>query len=186
MSRTSIALRRQIEQFARDERGVISAETVILTPLLVWVFLALFVYWDGFRAQTTTIKASYTIADLISRENAPINNAYIQGMHQVYRYMVATSEPTWMRVTSVRYTESNNRYTVLWSRTTNASRAPVQTTTTMNTLRHRLPVPADNDALLVVETWRNFTPAFQVGLSEGIFYELVTIRSRFLSPLPIS
>lgn len=179
-------LSRPVARFIRDERGVITAETVILTPVLVWVFLALFVYWDGFRAQTTTIKASYTVADLISRESAAINNAYINGMHQVYRYMVATNEPTWMRVTSIRYSTTTDRYTVLWSRSTSSSQSPVHTNTTINELRARLPLPAHNDALLVVETWRRFTPAFQVGLSEGTFYELVTIRPRFLSPLPIS
>lgn len=179
-------LRAALRRFRQDESGVISTETLLIAPLLIWLFLAMFVYWDAFRAQNTSIKASYAIADMISRENAPINNAFITGMHRVFRYMVHTSEETWIRVSSVQYDQSRDRYNVLWSRSTNTSRAPLQTTTTMVAMRDKLPVPSDADTLLVVETWRRFTPAFKVGLDRRTFHEVSVVRPRFLSPLPIS
>lgn len=179
-------LRHALRRFRQDESGVITTETLLITPLLMWVFLALFVYWDAFRAQNTSIKASYVVADMISRENAPVNTAFINGMHSVFRYIVDTGEDTWIRVSSVQYSVSQDRYNVLWSRTTNATRAPAHTTTTMVALRSHLPVPADSDTLIVVETWRRFTPAFQVGLDRRTFHEVSVVRPRFLSPLPIS
>lgn len=180
------AFRTALRRFRRDESGLISTETLLVTPLLLWVFLAMFVYWDAFRAQNTSIKASYTIADMISRENAPINNAFINGMHSVFRYIVDTDQITWIRVSSVQYNAAQNRYNVLWSRTTNASRAPAHSTTTMATLRPQLPIPADSDTLIVVESWTRFLPAFEVGLGARTFSEVSVVRPRFLSPLPIS
>lgn len=176
----------RLRQFAKDENGIITAETLIVMPLLLWVFMALFVYWDAFRAQNTSIKASYVISDMISRENIGVDMAFINGMHSVFRYMSNTQEDTWIRVSSVRYTQSNDTFQVLWSRSTNLARAPIQTATTMNQQKARLPRPANGDTLLVVETWRRFTPAFKVGLPKRTFYEFTVVRSRFLSPLPIS
>jgi len=176
----------RIRRFRDDDAAIISAETVIVTPLLIWVFLAMFVYWDAFRAQNTAIKGSYAIADMISRESAPINNAYITGMHNVFRYVNNTSEDTWVRVTSIRYVQSNDTFQVLWSRTSNAGRAPQHTAGTLNALRPRLPRPANTRTLIVVETWRRFTPAFQVGLDRRTFYNLEVTWPRFLEPLPIS
>ena len=182
LSRLAARLRR----FRRDDAGFVSIEAIIVMPLLLWLFMAMFVYWDAYRAQNTTVKASYVIADMISRENAAVNMAYINGMHQVFRYMNATDEDTWIRVSSVQFRESDNTYRILWSRSTNLSRAPVHTNATIAQQRTRLPVMADQDTVLVVETWRRFTPAFGVGLSRRTFDEFTVIRPRILSPLPIS
>lgn len=180
------SFRHALRRFRQDESGVITTETLLITPLLMWVFLAMFVYWDAFRAQNTSIKASYVLADMISRENAPVNTAFVNGMHSVFRYMVDTSEQTWIRVSSVQYNQAQDRYNVLWSRSTNTTRAPIHTTTTMVALRGHLPVISDSDTLLVIETWRRFSPAFKIGLNQRTFHEISVVRPRFLSPLPIS
>ena len=57
-----------IRAFAKDESGILLAETLILLPLLIWAFLALFVYWDAFRTINVSQKAAYSIADLMSRQ----------------------------------------------------------------------------------------------------------------------
>jgi Flp pilus assembly protein TadG len=176
----------RLRRFAQDESAFISIEAIIVMPLLIWVFMALFVYWDAFRAENTSVKASYVLADMISRENAAVNTAYINGMHQVFRYMVNTPEQTWIRVSSVQFRASDNSYQVLWSRTTNATRAPAHTTATMALHRPRLPLLANSDTMIVLETWRRFSPPFQVGLDKRTFAQFTVMRPRFLSPLPIS
>jgi hypothetical protein len=180
------SFRTRLRSFRDDESGLITTEAIIVTPLLVWVFLAMFVYWDAFRAENTSIKATYTIADVISREGTAVNNNFIAGMGSLFDYMANTNEDTWIRVSSIRYVQSNDTFQLLWSRTTNATRSPVHSAGTINAMRARIPRPANADTLLVIETWRNFTPAFRVGLDRRTFYEFTTVRPRFLSPLPIS
>ena len=40
---------RNLKAFWKDESGVLLAETLLLLPLLLWGFVALFIYWDVFR-----------------------------------------------------------------------------------------------------------------------------------------
>ncbi|MFN3937545.1 MAG: TadE/TadG family type IV pilus assembly protein [Gemmobacter sp.] len=175
---------RLIRRFARDTRAAISVEALLVTPVLVWVFLAMFVYWEAFRAQNTHVKATDAIADMISRENTGINASYVDGMHTIFRFISDTPLDTALRVTNVQYRESDDTYLVLWSRSSNTGRAPVHTTATLAQHRDRMPIMADSDTLLVIETWRDFQPYFQVGLGNHTFYEFFVVRPRFLSPIP--
>ncbi len=43
-------LRRFLRQ---DESGALMAEAVLVLPFMLWSYLALFVYWDSYRAVNT-------------------------------------------------------------------------------------------------------------------------------------
>ncbi len=43
------AFRRHLRRFRDQEDGLVMTEFLIMLPLLVWTFMALFVYWDAFR-----------------------------------------------------------------------------------------------------------------------------------------
>lgn len=66
-----------IRRFARDERGSLLAELVIILPIGVFAYFALYVYWDAFRSMNIVQKASYTISDTISREMTTFTPAYV-------------------------------------------------------------------------------------------------------------
>lgn len=176
----------RLRRFTKAEDGVITTEVIIILPVLIWTFLALFVFWDAFRVKNNTIKASYTLSDMISRETKPVTQTYLNGMHKVFQYMVDAGTGTNVRVTSIRYTLSNDSFTVLGGLTTDSRNLPKLNNTTLAAVKSRLPRPADSDTLLIVETWRDYRPAFWVGLNERTFYEFVVVRPRFISPLPIS
>ena len=63
---------------------------------------------------------------------------------------------------------------------------PMQDNATIDELRPQIPVMSDADTALIVETWRNFTPAFQVGLDRRTFYQITVTRPRFVSPMPFT
>ena len=182
MRRVIKALRR----FRRDTSGAVSAETVIVLPLLAWALMASFVYWDVFRTRNVHMKATYAVTDMLTREMTAVNTAYINGMNSVYRYMMQTDEPTWIRVTSIRYTENDDTYRVLWSRSTNNTRSPPMTNAMLANLRARIPNMANDDTAVIVETWREYTPVANVGLGRRVFNEFVVSRPRWLSPIPLT
>ena len=66
-------IRRLLRRFLRDESATIMAEAVLVLPFMLWSYLGLFVYWDSFRVMNKVQKASYTISDMISRENGRIS-----------------------------------------------------------------------------------------------------------------
>jgi Flp pilus assembly protein TadG len=41
-----------------DDAGSVSVETVIIMPILLWVYVATFVIFDGFRTHNQNVKAA--------------------------------------------------------------------------------------------------------------------------------
>ncbi len=70
-----------------DDAGSVSVETVIIMPILLWVYVATFVIFDGFRTHNQNVKAAYTIGDMLSRETNAIDNAYLEGLSDVFDFL---------------------------------------------------------------------------------------------------
>lgn len=173
------SLKSTFARFARREDGAIMAETVVILPMMLWAFLALFVYWDSFRSLNTTQKASYTISDMISREMVPVNDAYITGMRNVMQYMLDQGEVPRVRVTSVYYSAANSRFEVHWSRSPGSAMVPL-TTSTLQALASRIPAMSDGDYVIIVETEVDYVPSFNVGLDDTVMKQFIVTRPRFV------
>lgn len=142
-----------LRRFGRDEAGTLIAEAVIVLPMLIWAYLALFVYWDAYRSINTSQKAAYTISDMISREmnSSPLSPSYITGMRDVMKYLIDKDQTVKLRVTSVTWSQARNRYEVDWSVSPDNAFA-LLTTDNISTVTHRIPTLADGDHVIVVET----------------------------------
>jgi hypothetical protein len=169
-------------RFLRDERGGAIVETVIILPILLWAFVAMFVYWDAYRAQNTAMKASYTIADMITREIVDVSPTYVTGLKTVYDYLVATDQATSLAVTSVTWSSARNRYEVLWSET--RSKAGMQNplprlgTTAIANFKNQLPNMADGDTVIVTQSRMNYAPLFEVGVPNFVYDQFIVTRPR--------
>jgi hypothetical protein len=51
----------QIRRFARDENAAVALETVLMTPILVWVYVGTFVFFDAYRVYNTSVKTAYMV-----------------------------------------------------------------------------------------------------------------------------
>lgn len=173
------ALKTTLSRFARREEGAIMAETVVILPMLLWAFLALFVYWDSFRSLNTVQKASYTISDMISREMVSVNDSYILGMRNVMKYMLDQGDEPRIRVTSVRYSQTNRRFEVHWSRSP-ANAMPALTTASLQDFSTRIPAMSDGDYVIIVETQVDYEPGFNVGLDSTVMEQFIVTRPRFV------
>lgn len=153
------SLASMLRRFGRDEKGAVVVEAVIMLPLLIWAYLALFVYWDAYRSVNTSQKAAYTISDMISREmnDTPLTPAYITGMRDLMKYLVDADQTVKLRVTSVTWSQARTRYEVDWSVSPNAEFDPL-TTASIWTVSDRIPTLADGDHVIVVETEVDYKP----------------------------
>ncbi|MCL4189037.1 MAG: hypothetical protein KJZ85_15660 [Rhodobacteraceae bacterium] len=184
----SRALRRilRIRRFRRDERGAMSVEALLILPMLLWAYMAMFIYWDAFRAINTHTKATYTVADMLSREMNPVSSAYIDGLASIHRFITQVpSGDSYIRVTHFQYDEENDAFVVLWSRST-AGAPPGLNAAGLGGMRDRVPVMADADTAVLVEAWRVFRPRLDVGIGDRVFNEFTVVRPRFLSPIPFT
>lgn len=178
-----------LRRFLRDESGAAFAmEVILFSTLMAFTAMMLFAFWEAYRVRATAGNATYVIADMISREGAPINEAYVTGMGRVFSYIANNgNDRAYIRVTSLDFHAGTNRYRVLWSRSTDNTRAPRLTTADLAPMRNvSLPNLEDGAALLLIESWRDFMPAFKVGLEPRTFYSRQFMLPRFLSPLPLS
>lgn len=169
-----------LRRFVTLESGTITVEFVLVLPLLIWAYLALFVYWDAYRTINLAQKASYTVSDYISRERSSLTAAEIVGMENTFKFMTQTDSGVKMRITSIYYNTTNKRFEVYWSRSPNSTMAEL-TTTTLQSFTDEIPAMADGDSAIIVETDLDYTPAFGIALMPDDFSNFIVTRPRFLT-----
>jgi Flp pilus assembly protein TadG len=171
----------RVRAFGRDERGSIVLETVVMLPLLIWALLAMVVYWDAFRSVNRLDKATYALADTLSRQQAPVAVASVDRWDDFVRYMMNNQHTAEVRVTSYRWVPANNRFEVLWSRSPGNMR-PQLTTTTLQTLANRLPMMAASEYGILTETWVDYEPPLSVPFMNAVQVQNMTMQK--FTPTP--
>ena len=168
-----------LRRFLRDENGALIAEAVLVLPFLLWSYLALFVYWDAFRAVNVVQKAAYTVSDILSREQASVTETYIAGLDTLIENLIDTDQEAKTRVTSLTWSDTNNRFEVYWSRSPGGA-LPQLTTASLNALADRLPQMAAGDNVVLVEVEVDYRPAFNVGINDQTLKQFIVTRPRAL------
>ncbi len=168
-----------LRRFGRDEKGTLVAEALIVLPLLLWAYMALFVYWDAYRSVNTAQKAAYTVSDMVSREMVTLNDQYVPGMRNLIRYLVDSDQSVKIRVSSVTWSEANKRFEVDWSRSPDSA-MPQLTTATITSIAYRIPKMSDGDRVMVVEVKVSYQPLFNVGLEDSTLEQFIVTRPRFV------
>jgi Flp pilus assembly protein TadG len=175
--------RAHLRAFAKDESGVLLAEALLLVPLLIWGFLALFVYWDVFRTINVTQKAAYSIADLLSRQ-VVVNTQFVDGLQNVLTFLTPGTPESRLRITSLEYDEGDDEYVLLFSRSPGGKVTP-HDQASIQTLKPQIPTMDDLDSVIIVETWVDYTPDFDIGvlnvtpgLVDHTFTQFIVTRPR--------
>ena len=184
MKNLTSLLRLPLRRFGRDESGTVVAEAVIVLPLFLWAYIALFVYWDAFRSMNTVQKAAFTISDMISREQTGITSAYVDGVSDVMEYLIDENQDASLRISSVTWNETDNRFEVHWSVSPGGEMTPL-THATVQDLAYEIPTMAAGDYVIIVEVQVDYAPSFDVGMPDQTFTQFIVTRPRFLPCLPL-
>jgi hypothetical protein len=187
--------RTSARRFLKDESGVLLAEALILLPILIWGFLALIVYWDLFRVMNVSQKAAYSIADLLSRQEAPVTEEFIDGQPAILSFLTPGATGSRLRITSLQMVEgpnvppnpvfdSNDDFCLLFSRSSDPTILPY-TQSELKDLAPRIPDMNGLETVVIVETWVDYSPAFDTGvlnvsgaITDQTFYEFIVTRPR--------
>lgn len=174
-------IKRWLKHFQRDETGALSVETVVVFPILLWALGATFVFWDAYKTRNINLKATYTVADMISREVDAITPAYVDGMNDVFRFLTSGDHDNDLRVTVVKMGLAEDgetpQYKLVWSHSTDAAMPPVDDITTIEA---KLPMLAIGDQLIVVESKMYWEPIFRIGLDARQLNQFVFASPRFV------
>lgn len=165
-----------LQKFKDDDNGSMSIELLIVTPILVWALLSTFVYFDLYRVESNANRAALTLADMFSREETPITPAYLNGARQLLRTLTFEETNPDFRVTVYRYREGANDYRRVWSQ--NRGGVGNYRNTDLNKLQaaNRLPVMADGDRAILVQTFVDYDAPFSIGLGPFTAADLQDLR----------
>lgn len=169
-------LRRLLSYWRDDTSGATALEGVLgSVAMIIWYALA-YQFTDAFRVRTANTKGAYTIADAISRETAPVNAAYIEGLNDLFGFVTNAQGDHWIRVTSVYWDAGLQSYREDWSYATGGKSA--HTDITINREADRIPTMPAGDTALVVETSMQYNPLFNIGLGAGSHQNFIVTRPR--------
>ncbi|MEQ8923293.1 MAG: hypothetical protein RLO38_22495 [Roseovarius confluentis] len=178
-------LRSDVKKALKDEKGSFSVEAILMFPLLVWAFMAMYVFFEGLRESNINLKATYTISDLLSRETDLIDETYLAGVNDVYAWLSRSANPVSMRVTVVRYDAASDSHVSIWSRGV-AGKPDLTQEEVDNIITPRVPIMADASTAIVVETWSTYDPIMDIGLTDTNIHNLVVTTPRFTEQLMLA
>lgn len=179
---TTNGLRTCLGRFARREDGSIAIELVIIIPALFWAYLAMFATFDAYRAHSLNQKASYTISDTISRERDSIDGALISGLRTMHAYLMNTPlDNVSLRITLVSYDAANDSFALDWSH--GAGVYPALINQDVANWHDRMPIMANGERLIVLESWVDYSPPFDTGLSDREIKSFVFTKPRYAGHL---
>lgn len=165
-------LNRSLRAFIKDESGVLLAEALITLPLLIWGFVALFVYWDLYRTINVSQKAAYSISDLLSRQ-VVVTDEFVEGLSDVLDFLTPGTAGSRMRITSMEFDEGTNvqatfdgddHYHLLFSCSSHEVQAPPYKESELKALQPQIPTLDNLGTVIIVETWTDYVPDFDIGL----------------------
>jgi hypothetical protein len=145
----------------------------------------MFVFWDAFKTQNINLKATYTIADMISREQEELCTTYFDGARSIYASLNAGDANHRLRVTSVRRIANPNGGTTpayeFWSYATTG----LQPYTSTAQFLSIVPTMAVFDSVIIVTTATDWEPVFNAGLGAMTLSETVVTSPRFTPQITV-
>lgn len=171
-----------IRRFWRDERAAIAMETAIITPVLAWCYISSFVFFDAFRSYNSSIKATYAISDVISRQTMTLRRSDIDGYATLVDGLVRNTGGIRLRVSQIVYDAETDSHCVEWSAATNGEAALF--TSNLVDMGDLLPDMVDAERLILVQSFIPYRPAFNMGIDLITFTNFTFTRPRYAGQIP--
>lgn len=174
-------LNKFFKRWAKDEEGTVAVEAMLFLPLLFWVYMATFSFFHGYKMEAVGFKANITIADMFSREADYVSPEFVDGAKSLLDFLSTSDDDPELRVTAFRWNDGDGEYQVAWSQ--NRGNQPALTTADLLNELDRLPIMYDNEMAILVETWIDYEPVFDVGVDGRTMNAFTVISPRFVSQI---
>lgn len=170
-------------RFARADQGSTAIEAILVAPALIVLIMFCYTYFAAFEAKSAANKANYTVSDYLSRQTDAVDVDFLDGLAELYRFLTNEGDID-MRTSAVQYVAGDSEsdpgsYEIVWSHGYGGFNA--YTDNDIGAIEDRLPLLADGEEVLLVQTSRPWTPYYRVGLASLDFYDVVTTKPRFAS-----
>lgn len=174
-------------RFVRSERGGAVVEGVLMLPVMVAAWIGLYAFWEGYNTRAALQKATFSMADMLSREMVPVSGALLDGLDGGAEYLVGPRFDVTTRFTGFRRTGPNDAdVAVIWSYSPGELRAAM-TTADLVAMAGQLPNLSVGTMAVIAETQMAYSAPTPVPLISYLvpssFSERVVLRTRFVPKL---
>ena len=170
-----------LTRFLRQEDAAVAFESVKIFPILVWAWVGTFSFFDAYRVYNTSIKATYSVADLISRQEFEIPEDDMDGFGDLLASMIRGHDGVDFRASEI-HRANDGTYRTVWSHTTGTLASLCGNS--LNALNGSLPAVAIGERFVIVESFVDFDPAFNVGVNDLDFENFTVTRPRYAGRIP--
>lgn len=153
-------MRHALSRFREDCSGIITVEMIITLPFLFWMIATSFSLYDVHKFKAQRIKATYTVADLLSREMAPVDTTYINNAKDLFDTVTGDNGTNELRMTVVRFDSESNTYSVRWSETRGSGDMTDLVDADVSSAHDTLPKLKGGEELIIVESKATYKPLF--------------------------
>ena len=160
-----LVLKSWLKDFRKDESGTVTVEAVLTLPLLFFALAATYEFFEVHRYASARDKASYTIADMVSREMQSVNDTYMTNAKTVFDAITNDGGADQLRISIIKYDEDEDVYSVKWSKVRGDGAWDGLQTSDVTNDRAHLPMMNDGEELIVVESASHYPPLFDVGIT---------------------
>jgi len=161
MKRWTHKLKSAIGRFRRETGGTMTVEMVITLPFLFWMITTSFELYEVHRYKAARVKATYTVADMLSREMLPVDDVYVDNAKALYDTVTKDNGENQVRFTVVRYDSGPDTYSVRWSETRGSGAMSPLTNGDVAQAHAELPVLQGGEELIIVESTSTYSPIFE-------------------------
>lgn len=176
-------LSRLLRRYRDRTSGSMVVESIFAIPILALGMTGFFTFWDVYRSQNMVQKASYAVADMLSREMVPATPGFLTGLETTLEFLIR--EDATIRVTSIRRISDGplglQGLDVLWSFSPGNQMVPL-TEATLTQVLNDVPMMAIGSNMVVLEVTVPYAPLTDI-LDVDSIREVVSMRPRFLPTL---
>ena len=155
-------------RFRDDTRGSVMVETVITLPLLVWAIAATYEFFEVHRYKAAREKATYTVADMLSRETATVTPIYLDNALTLFNEISNDDGVNQLCISIIHFDADINEYSVRWSEVRGSGEFAELEDSDVATSHATLPIMGDGIDLVLVKANSVYSPLFNVGLDSNL------------------
>lgn len=172
-----------IRRFWADRSGTMTIEALFIVPVMAMGMSGFFAFWHIYMTQNMVQKASYAVADMLTREMIPATPAFINGLETTMEYMIRRNAN--IRVTSIRRTTDGPTgvlgLDVLWSYSPGNVLTP-RTEASLTEIVDDIPMMSIGANIVIFEAQVPYVSVTDM-ITVNAITETIAMRPRFLPTL---
>ncbi|MDT8327949.1 MAG: pilus assembly protein [Roseovarius sp.] len=164
-------IKHALRRFRKSEQGTATIETVVMLPFLVGLLVFGYQHFDMFHFKSVREKATYTIADMLSRETSIVDDVYIDNTKVLFDTITGNNGRNQIRTSVVRFHDridpEADEIELRWSEVRGTGELQALKPEDVKTAFDFFPSMTNGQDLILVESRSVYDSSLPFGMADG-------------------